>query len=102
MARNRRPFTGRNGGVLSTDSFVNVAFHLRLKAVQHIAAQNIDVAAPGDQDNNAPLPKTSDLLVMDKNVKADAWGNPFCIIPVKGKVAIVSGGPSHLAAMPSR
>lgn len=49
------------------------------------------------QENNAHLPKTTNLLVMDKNVKLDAWGNPFCIIPVKGKVAIVSGGPSHLA-----
>ena len=49
------------------------------------------------RENNAHFPKTSDLLVMDEKEKLDAWGKPFCIIPVKGKVAIVSGGPSRLA-----
>jgi hypothetical protein len=49
------------------------------------------------RENNAHPPKTSDLLLIDEKVKLDAWGSPFCIIPVKGKVAIVSGGPSHLA-----
>jgi hypothetical protein len=49
------------------------------------------------RENKAHPPKTSNLLVMDEKAKLDAWGNPFCIIPVKGKVAIVSGGPSHLA-----
>ena len=49
------------------------------------------------RESNERLPRTSDLLVMDEKVKLDAWGSPFCIIPVKGKVAIVSGGPSHVA-----
>src|SRR5204862_6600043 len=40
---------------------------------------------------------TSDLLAMDEEGKFDAWGKPFCIIPLKAKVAIVSGGPSRLA-----
>jgi hypothetical protein len=39
---------GRNGGVLGTDSLEDVALLFTLKAVQYIAAQNIDVAAPGD------------------------------------------------------
>ncbi len=34
---------------------------------------------------------------MDAKLKVDAWGNPFCIIPVSERVAIVSGGPSHLS-----
>ncbi len=42
-------------------------------------------------------PQTSEPLIMDAKLKVDAWGNPFCIIPAGEKVAIVSGGPSHLS-----
>jgi hypothetical protein len=42
-------------------------------------------------------PRTSDSLPMDTKLKVDAWGNPFCIIPVGKRVAVVSGGPSHLS-----
>lgn len=41
-------------------------------------------------------PSTSELLPMDANLKVDAWGSPFCIIPAAGRVAVVSGGPSRL------
>jgi hypothetical protein len=27
----------------------------------------------------------------------DAWGNPFCIIPMGEKLALVSGGPTRLS-----
>jgi hypothetical protein len=47
-ARNFARSQGRNGGVLRTDSLVDVAFLFTLKAVQYIPAQNIDVAALGD------------------------------------------------------
>jgi hypothetical protein len=43
------------------------------------------------------LPVTSESLPMATKLKVDAWGNPFCIIPLRGKVAVVSGGPSHLS-----
>jgi hypothetical protein len=43
------------------------------------------------------LPPTSESLVMDPKLKVDAWGNPFCIIPVGERVAVVSGGPSRLS-----
>lgn len=33
---------------------------------------------------------------MAANVKVDAWGNPFCIIPIGEKLAVVSGGPLRL------
>jgi hypothetical protein len=42
-------------------------------------------------------PQTSESLLMDPKVKTDAWGNPFCIIAIGERVAIVSGGPSHLS-----
>lgn len=42
-------------------------------------------------------PQTSESLLMDAKLKIDAWGNPFCIIPVGERVAVVSGGPSHLS-----
>lgn len=42
-------------------------------------------------------PRTSEPLLMDAKLKVDAWGNPFCIIPVGERVAVVSGGPSHLS-----
>lgn len=44
-----------------------------------------------------PLPRTSESLAMDSNLKVDAWGRPFCIIDASGKVAVVSGGPSKLS-----
>jgi hypothetical protein len=47
------------------------------------------------QDGSRP-PRTSEPLTMGANVKVDAWGSPFCIIPVGERVAIVSGGPSRL------
>jgi hypothetical protein len=34
---------------------------------------------------------------MDTKLKVDAWGNPFCINAVGERVAVVSGGPSHLS-----
>jgi hypothetical protein len=43
------------------------------------------------------LPQTSESLLIDPKVKTDAWGNPFCIISIGERVAIVSGGPSHLS-----
>lgn len=43
------------------------------------------------------FPRTSESLLMDTKLKVDAWGNPFCIIPVGERVAVVSGGPSHLS-----
>ena len=43
------------------------------------------------------LPQTSESLLMDPKVKTDAWGNPYCIIAIGERVAVVSGGPSHLS-----
>lgn len=43
------------------------------------------------------LPRTSEPLQMEANLKVDAWGSPFCIIPIDEKVAVVSGGPSRLS-----
>ncbi len=47
-ARNVARSQVRNGGVLRTDSLVDVAFKFTRKAVQYIPTQNIDVAALGD------------------------------------------------------
>jgi len=49
------------------------------------------------QDGSSYLPRTSDGLTMEAKQKVDAWGSPFCIIPVGNRVAVVSGGPSHLS-----
>ena len=43
------------------------------------------------------LPRTSEPLQMEANLKVDAWGSPFCIIPIDEKVAVVSGGPLRLS-----
>lgn len=45
----------------------------------------------------SPLPRTSESLAMEANLKVDAWGSPFCIIPVGARVAVVSGGPTRLS-----
>ena len=42
-------------------------------------------------------PRTSDSLAMEANLRVDAWGKPFCIIPVGARVAVVSGGPARLS-----
>jgi hypothetical protein len=49
------------------------------------------------QEWSYPLPRTSQSLTMEVNQKVDAWGNPFCIIPIGESVAVVSGGPSHFS-----
>jgi hypothetical protein len=45
----------------------------------------------------AHLPATSASLAMEARLKVDAWGSPFCIIPIGLRVAVVSGGPSRLS-----
>jgi hypothetical protein len=42
-------------------------------------------------------PRTSESLAMEANLRVDAWGSPFCIIPVGARVAVVSGGPARLS-----
>lgn len=42
-------------------------------------------------------PRTSESLPMETNLRVDAWGSPFCIIPVGARVAVVSGGPARLS-----
>jgi hypothetical protein len=42
-------------------------------------------------------PRTSEPLQMAATLKLDAWGSPFCIIPLGQRVAVVSGGPSRLS-----
>lgn len=67
-------------------------------------AEMFDTAANAKQVGDVLLrqaalhpPRTSESLLMDTKLKVDAWGNPFCIIPVGERVAVVSGGPSHLS-----
>jgi hypothetical protein len=47
--------------------------------------------------NVAHSARTSESLTIEANHKVDAWGKPFCIIPVGESVAVVSGGPSRLS-----
>ena len=42
------------------------------------------------------LPPDSSLLSMDPKERVDAWGNPFCLLSTKGKLAVVSGGPAKI------
>ena len=43
---------------------------------------------------SSKIPRSSSQLAMDSHAKLDSWGSPFCIIPLVGKIAVVSGGPS--------
>jgi len=67
-------------------------------------ADMLDTAMNAKQVGEAVLrqdgshrPRTSESLTMDVKLKVDAWGSPFCIIPVGERVAVVSGGPSRLS-----
>jgi hypothetical protein len=67
-------------------------------------AEMLDTAINAKQVGNvllrqtaARLPRTSESLAMEATAKVDAWGSPFCIIPVGTRVAVVSGGPTRLS-----
>lgn len=67
-------------------------------------AEMLDTAMNAKQVGNvllrqtgSPLPRTSESLAIEANVKVDAWGSPFCIVPVGTRVAVVSGGPTRLS-----
>lgn len=67
-------------------------------------AQMLDTATNAKQvgdailrENVAHSARTSESLAIEANHKIDAWGQPFCIIPVGERVAVVSGGPSRLS-----
>lgn len=49
------------------------------------------------KQNISQLPATSESLQMETKLKVDAWSNPFCIIPLGERVAVVSGGPSRVS-----
>jgi hypothetical protein len=49
------------------------------------------------QRRASDLPRTTEPLQTPANIKADAWGNPFCIFSIGLRIAVVSGGPSHLS-----
>jgi hypothetical protein len=49
------------------------------------------------QQTASRAPETSESLAMETNLRVDAWGNPFCIIPVGARVAVVGGGPARLS-----
>lgn len=67
-------------------------------------AQMLDTATNAKQvgdtilhENAAHSARTSESITIKANLKVDAWRSPFCIIPVAARVAVVSGGPSHLS-----
>ncbi len=67
-------------------------------------AEMLETAAKAKQVGDAVLgqspaylPLTSEPLPIEASLKIDAWGSPFCIIPIHPRVAIVSGGPSRLS-----
>lgn len=43
------------------------------------------------------LPADSSRLDMQSPSARDAWGDPFCIVPLSGRIAVVSGGPSKIS-----
>lgn len=64
-------------------------------------AQMLDTALNAERVGEAALnlapseiPSSSSQLRMGSHAKLDTWGDPFCLIPLDGKLAVVSGGPS--------
>jgi len=45
----------------------------------------------------ALLPVDSSHLDLQSLTAQDAWGDPFCIVPLRERIAIVSGGPSKIS-----
>ena len=67
-------------------------------------AEMLDTAMNAKQVGNvllreavSHLPRTSEFLPIDAKLKVDAWGRPFCIIPTRTSLAVLSGGPSRLS-----
>jgi len=48
-----------------------------------ILSGNAELRIPTDSTNLADVPP---------NITADAWGHPFCVLPVQGGIAVISGG----------
>jgi len=48
-----------------------------------ILSGNAELRIPTDSTNLADVPP---------NTTADAWGHPFCVLPVRGGIAVISGG----------
>jgi hypothetical protein len=40
------------------------------------------------------IPSSSSQLPLDSKAKVDSWGSPFCLVPLVGRLAVVSGGPT--------
>jgi hypothetical protein len=91
-----RPVGGRGIGLIE-------AYQKDPKRFQRYAKM-LDTATNAKQVGDVLLsqeashpPRTSEFLLMDAMLRVDAWGNPFCILVVGERLAIISGGPSHLA-----
>ena len=49
-----------------------------------------------DSSTRKILPKpSSELSTISINDRLDGWGNPFCVVEIRGRIAALSGGPGQ-------
>jgi hypothetical protein len=89
------PVSGANEGVI--EAYKRNPQEFKLYAQMFDTAVNAKrVGQAVDQLIGSRPPLDSSHLAMDSDIKVDAWGDPFCIIPITGRIAVVSGGPSKI------
>jgi len=89
------PVSGANEGLI--EAYKKNPQEFKLYAQMFDSAVNAKrVGHTVDQLIGTRPPLDSSHLAMDSHVKVDAWGDPFCIIPINGRIAVVSGGPSRI------
>jgi|SRR5271157_1448309 len=65
------------------------------RADTYVAAVAVGNAATSQLSQGVSLPRTSsDLTSVESRYRLDPWGHPFCLAEVKGRVAVISLGPS--------
>ena len=85
--------TGRLGEVLTVPVPEPHPSDVGLFATYQKAAEVVEAIDP---PTRKILPKAStDLSVISGNDKLDGWGNPYCLVVVRDRIAAVSSGPGQ-------
>lgn len=90
------PVSGANEGLI--EAYKRNPQEFKLYAQMLDTAVNArQVGQAVDHLTGSHPPRDSSQLAIDSQIKVDAWGDPFCIIPISGRIAVVSGGPSKIS-----
>jgi hypothetical protein len=86
-------FVGRLGEMLTVPIPEPHQSDARLLTTYQRAAEVVEAIDPSTRKI---LPKaTTDLSAISANDKLDGWGNPYCLVVIRDRIAAVSSGPGQ-------